>query len=80
MVGNRSFYPDYDLQAAGPHLVPEGSELLLMKVDECNEWKTRGWLVLRQKEAGKGTYERTGVLKMQMEDPETVAIDDCLSQ
>jgi hypothetical protein len=74
------FVLDYDTDIPGPYHIPSGTEVLLMKVDEtCDEEdrrsRSRGWLVLREVNPKKKVYERIGVIKISLDDLDTVVLE-----
>jgi hypothetical protein len=73
--GGRTVYLDYPIEEPGRYHVPDGSEVLIMKIDEtCDpqeDFKVRGWLILRRVDQVKKIYERIGVIKMKASDDDS---------
>jgi hypothetical protein len=54
---------DYSVEDEGPHRVPAGAPVLVMKLDESVNRYVRTWLVLRPVERGRHVYERICLFK-----------------
>jgi hypothetical protein len=63
---------DYKVESPGPHHVPVGSEILLMKIDEEFQFNSLdkpaegGWLILRVIDSKEQMYERFSVMKLRL--------------
>ena len=69
---------DYLFENPGPHHVADGSEVFLMKVDETSykiehrpDHRLQRWLIFRKIDEENLAYERIGILKMVLGEPDT---------